>query len=499
MTGAAITIRRQVLGVDLRATEADGLALQRQLPAICADVIAPVLESALEQFDPGDDHLVIERLLIDLPDVPLDRLTGSLAGTLRRAAEEAMLGLRTAGAAMAGDVGDDRIERRTAANTADDALLAFLASGRLPWSFRLPAGATLERVVTNSWADAGPPTATRARLLSVLGASEARVRLRLQFSSAFVLAVLRAVAPPVATGVTEVLELLRETADPGPPPSSAQPTATVDRLVGAALAEDPAGYRPTTWELVRRAILSGGSSAAPVSGPDPLVALLERRRPGVPGDSPDASASGNPRPGESPSSAGSAPGTSRTTPLARARQANPGHPGIEAASEGIMVADAGLVLLAPFLPRLFDGLGLAADGELLDPGRATCLLHHLATGELAAPEHEVTLAKVLCGLRLSEPVPLDVGLTRAETDEATVLLTAVIGHWTALRDTSPDVLRVEFLRRPGILSTADRDEWLLRVEAQAADILLSQLPWGISMIRLPWMPHMLQVEWAVAG
>jgi hypothetical protein len=38
-------------------------------------------------------------------------------------------------------------------------------------------------------------------------------------------------------------------------------------------------------------------------------------------------------------------------------------------------------------------------------------------------------------------------------------------------------------------------DWVLQVEANTADILLDQLPWGISMIKLPWMGMMLWVEW----
>ena len=87
------------------------------------------------------------------------------------------------------------------------------------------------------------------------------------------------------------------------------------------------------------------------------------------------------------------------------------------------------MLLHPFLPRFFDGLGVATGDELVDPGRALCLLHHLATGELTAPEHQLTLAKVLCGVPLDEPAEADVGLTDAETAEAIALLDAAIGHW----------------------------------------------------------------------
>jgi len=92
-------------------------------------------------------------------------------------------------------------------------------------------------------------------------------------------------------------------------------------------------------------------------------------------------------------------------------------------------------------------------------------------------------------------VEADVGLTEAETAEAKALLEAAIHHWEALRATSPDALRGEFLMRPGMLTTDIDDGWLLRVEGRAADILLDQLPWGISMLKLPWMARMMRVEW----
>lgn len=157
--------------------------------------------------------------------------------------------------------------------------------------------------------------------------------------------------------------------------------------------------------------------------------------------------------------------------------------------------NAGLVILHPFLPRFFTALGVADGDELFDPSRALCLLHHLATGELTAPEHQLTLAKVLCDVPLDEPVEADVALTAAEAAEANTLLGAAIRHWASLRGSAPDGLRGEFLSRPGML-TADLDGgWLLQVESRTSDILLDQLPWGISMVQLPWMSRLLRVEW----
>lgn len=524
MTGAAITIRRQIVSVDLRGTEADGLALQHRLPAVCAEVIAPALESALGRFDTGPESLVIERLEIDVPTLALEALASGLAAGVHRGVEECLLRAPPqAGApgASGDDAGSGVIERRSVAETVDDALAAFLATGRLPWSYRLPPGRPLEQAVTDAWADGEPPPAVRPRLLRVLAAPDARLRLWLQFSRAFALGVLRAVAPPLAAGLDEVLHTLGEVAE-GPRPSAEAREGLAGRLIAAALADDPAGYRPTARELVRRALLTPSAMPAPPSPGEELVALLEHHWPGITGDGAvlvGGSAPGRPGgagatdPG-TPSTAseppgragiGSAPAATRA-PSTRIENPSAGTAaastrieaapvGIEGASEGIMVANAGVVLLHPFLPRLFEGLGLAAGDELPDPSRAIGLLHHLATGELTTPEHEVTLAKVLCGRPLDEPVPADVRLTVAETGEATTLLRAVIGHWTALRDTAPDVLRLEFLRRPGILSGADFDEWLLRVDTGTADILLDRLPWSTSMIRLPWMPRMLHVEW----
>ena len=152
------------------------------------------------------------------------------------------------------------------------------------------------------------------------------------------------------------------------------------------------------------------------------------------------------------------------------------------------------MLLHPFLPRFFEGLGVASDDRLLDPDRALSLLHHLATGELTAPEHRLTLGKVLCGLPLDMPVT-DVVLDEEEFEETDALLTAVIGHWSALGGTSPDGLRGEFLTRDGLLRRRPGDNWELRVETRASDILLAHLPWGISQVRLPWMRTPLLVEW----
>ena len=162
---------------------------------------------------------------------------------------------------------------------------------------------------------------------------------------------------------------------------------------------------------------------------------------------------------------------------------------------GIYVENAGLVLLHPFLPQCFRALAIAGDVELLQPGQALRLLHHLATGFDTAPEYELTLPKILCGLHPASLAGEMMPLSDEEREESAALLSAVIRHWEALKNTGIEALREMFLKRNGKLTRWRDGGWRLQVESTSFDILLDQLPWGISMIQLPWMPEMLRVEW----
>jgi hypothetical protein len=163
--------------------------------------------------------------------------------------------------------------------------------------------------------------------------------------------------------------------------------------------------------------------------------------------------------------------------------------------EGLYVENAGLVLVHPFLPQFFSALGIAEKARLLQPDRALSLLHYLTTGQTVAPEYELVLPKILCDVPLGTPVESQVELTAAEQEESIALLEALIRHWGALRNSSPDGLRGAFLLRPGKVSLQDDGDWYLQIESRTHDILLDQLPWGLSMIKLPWMGKMLRVAW----
>jgi len=165
--------------------------------------------------------------------------------------------------------------------------------------------------------------------------------------------------------------------------------------------------------------------------------------------------------------------------------------------DAFFVENAGLAILAPFLPTFFDSLGLVSEKRFVTTEaswRAALLLQYTVTKETEFPEHELLLNKLLCGLPVDEPLARSVDLSEIEKEEVENLLSSVVAHWEVLKGTSIEGLRQTFLNREGILSE-DSNGWRLRVERTGVDVLLDRLPWGISVLRLPWNDYMIHVEW----
>lgn len=165
--------------------------------------------------------------------------------------------------------------------------------------------------------------------------------------------------------------------------------------------------------------------------------------------------------------------------------------------KGIKTNYGGLVLLGPFLPAFFKILELTDGKQFISreaSHRAVFVLHYLATKTCEADEPELGLHKLLCGLSFEEPVPMRIELTDTEKEHAEELLTEVATRWERLRTRSGEALRQSFLGRKGRITDHEFGH-LLRIEQAAVDILISTLPWGVSVIKAPWMKQLLQVEW----
>jgi hypothetical protein len=167
-------------------------------------------------------------------------------------------------------------------------------------------------------------------------------------------------------------------------------------------------------------------------------------------------------------------------------------------AEPIWIDNAGLVLVAPFFPRLFERCGYLEGGEFtghLASQRAVHLTQYLVTGAAERwREFAAALNKVLCGLEPAAAVVDTVELTPEECAAADGLLEFCAGQWPRGAAVSPAGLRSSYLRRPGKL-VAGEEDWRLHVEKRGWDVLLPDLPWTFPGPAPKWMPRPLRVDW----
>lgn len=175
------------------------------------------------------------------------------------------------------------------------------------------------------------------------------------------------------------------------------------------------------------------------------------------------------------------------------------HDTVKPPSGMVRIGNAGLVLAHPFLPMLFGRLDLLVSSDEGAPqlrgeqrARAVHLLQYLVDGRSDAPDAQLVLNKLLCGLEADFPAP-PVVLRQEEQLLCDQLLTAIIEHWHSIGKTSITGLRETFLQREGRLQWDD-GQCTLTLQRAAFDVLLDRLPWSIAVIRQPWMRQALQVS-----
>jgi hypothetical protein len=165
----------------------------------------------------------------------------------------------------------------------------------------------------------------------------------------------------------------------------------------------------------------------------------------------------------------------------------------------VAVDHAGLVLIHPFLPTLFERTGITQTTQrsiaVEALPRAAALLAYAARGDDDPREFELGLIKVLLGLRPETVLLVPAGLVSdADRMEIDDLLHSVVEHWQVLKHTSIGGLRTSFLQRRGLLADIDA-AWRLRVESHGFDVLVQHLPWALSTTTLPWMTKPIFTEW----
>ena len=166
--------------------------------------------------------------------------------------------------------------------------------------------------------------------------------------------------------------------------------------------------------------------------------------------------------------------------------------------EEIFIDNSGMILAAPYLPRLFTLLELVNDGVFVNrqaAERAVHLLQFLVNEQLQSPEYQLTLNKILCGITTGIPICREIEINDREQETIEGLLRGMIQNWKTVGNTSISGLRETFLQRKGVLQLKEDGLWYLTVEPGVFDMLLDSLPWSFSVIKHAWMEHAVHVTW----
>jgi Contractile injection system tape measure protein len=444
-------IRQQYLDISFEGTEQEGMALQQQMTGVCTHQLIPAMEAILDRLAPAGSHVYIDQLDIDLGEMEWDEVSTAIKPAflenLEKAIQQKLADHQHTHTIVNGDPAQEGIRILDQYLADFEVFMYFLKHGRIPWN-------AVSLTIPN------PLNPTELKRLSETLRSHpaARVRLALQDKMAHWEQILGTFSDATAMEIKYVMglfqaeahQIFRQKIVEGVLELWANGAATVQRNAVFTKAIQLLHSDKNAKAVAFSKVLATNTIKLPVEWA-PLAVL---------------------------------PMDATIQNVAYTDD-----------SLAIYINNAGLVLLHPFLPQLFEGTGIAKDGQIIDPERAVQLLHYLATGHKTTPEEELVLPKILCGIPVEMPIDLQPCLRTKDIEEADALLLAAIRHWSVLQNTSPDGLRGTFLLRPGKLTSTPDGAWTLQVEYQSVDILLAQLPWGISMIQSAWMLNMLMVNW----
>lgn len=160
----------------------------------------------------------------------------------------------------------------------------------------------------------------------------------------------------------------------------------------------------------------------------------------------------------------------------------------------IEIDNAGLVLLVPFLPRLFRNLGYLGATRFADAERqvrALCLMQYMVDKN-SNPAADLSLNRLLCGMLPEDAVSPLPDLTAMEKQAADEILEAMMAHWMLKDKMTTDELRQLFLKRHATLHPGMPS--VVRVAPFDHDWMLGELPWVYRSVRTPWS-ETIAVQW----
>jgi hypothetical protein len=164
-------------------------------------------------------------------------------------------------------------------------------------------------------------------------------------------------------------------------------------------------------------------------------------------------------------------------------------------SKSCYVQNAGLIILHPFLKEMFKSCHLIDENNtLLDKELAAHILHYAATKKENDYEHMMLFEKFLCGIPLQQSIQREIKIEDKHKQQVEEMLDSVVLHWSALKNTSTDILRSEFLQREGKLDWSESNP-KLSIERKTQDLLLEKIPWNITIVKIPWIQKLIYTQW----
>lgn len=469
MSPADHHIRRHTLDLHFRTAGADGPRLRAAAAEWQRQVWMPLLERVLDEVSNENDTLVLDRLEIELEDLsPSQWNDGAEAMALEKLREAVRKKLQIVSA------------RGDAARRPLESIAWYLRTGSLPW-WAPKAVAPAPGAWLRTWVDEADANMLVSEVPTLMHCTAARMRLSAELSDSQFWKLVTALARQRDTSFwkeefTRCSKLLDDAGvahDTFCVACRAAVLAAVLRMPDEAhLAQDFALELSPVLDQPTRTVLALHLDELRQRAARHPASALDNPRPAVPVDS------------MLPADALLLLDWDVQDAIRDDEELNTHY-----------IADAGAVLMAPFLPAFFERLGIAKNSALKDAARAAVLVYHLVSGLEKYGEWDLLLPKILCGLPPKALVPSGTVVLRPEERaEAASLLVAVIEHWSVLKATSPEALRQSFLQREGRL-TEKQEGWRLLVQPAAHDVLLQHLPWSISIIKLPWMKAPVYVDW----
>uniref|UniRef100_UPI001E5EE916 contractile injection system tape measure protein n=1 Tax=Photorhabdus aegyptia TaxID=2805098 RepID=UPI001E5EE916 len=160
------------------------------------------------------------------------------------------------------------------------------------------------------------------------------------------------------------------------------------------------------------------------------------------------------------------------------------------------VSNAGILVLWPMLPSLFNQFGLLEKQKFVHRQAqfsAVNFLDYLIWGNEKIQTERNILNNVLCGLTADEIIQL----TPIEPEKQLIIdqwLDVIISQLSGWKKLSRDDARQLFLQRLGEL-LINEQEIKITVQHQPFDILLADWPWPLNIAKFPWLDRHLLIGW----